>query len=137
MIVAIYSRGLDTEQNAPMQFLLSELIAHKTKVFLYQPLQQQMPPTNNFSTFNTYEDLVENAVEYLISVGGDGTILDAVTLVRDSNIPILGINFGRLGFLANISKNEIASAVEALVNRSYLVDKRSLIHIDSNLNLFG
>jgi NAD+ kinase len=58
-------------------------------------------------------------------------------MVRDSNIPILGINFGRLGFLANISKNEIASAVEALVNHTFIVDKRSLIHIDSDNNLFG
>jgi NAD+ kinase len=137
MLVAIYSRGLDAEQNAPMQFLLSALIAHQATVFLHQPLLQQLPPSCNFSTFNTYEDLVKNEVEYLISIGGDGTILDCVTLVRDSNIPILGINFGRLGFLASISKNEIASAVEALVTHSFVVDKRSLIHIDSNLKLFG
>ena len=114
MKVAIYSRGLDTEQNAPMQFLLSELLSHKATVFLFEPLQHQIPPTSNFSTFNTYEDLVKNEVDCLISIGGDGTILDAVTLVRDSNIPILGVNFGRLGFLASISKNEIGSAVEAL-----------------------
>ena len=137
MIVAIYSRGLDAEQNAPMQFLLSELLSHKATVFLHQPLQEQLPPSSNFSTFNSYEDLVKNDVECLISIGGDGTILDCVTLVRDSNIPILGINFGRLGFLANISKNDIASAVEALVNHTFLIDKRSLIHIDSNLGLFG
>ena len=137
MIVAIYSRGLDTEQNAPMQFLLSELLAHKATVFLFEPLQQQLPPASNFSTFNTYEDLVANEVEYLISIGGDGTILDAVTLVRDSNIPILGINFGRLGFLASISKNEISLAVDALVNHTFIVDKRSLIHLDSDNNLFG
>jgi NAD+ kinase len=137
MIVAIYSRGLDAEQNAPMQFLLSELITHKAKVFLFQPLHQQLPPSSLFNTFDTYEDLVNNEVEFLISVGGDGTILDAVTLVRNSNIPIIGVNFGRLGFLASISKNEIASAVDALANHSFIVDKRSLIHIDSDNNLFG
>lgn len=136
MTVAIYSRGLDAEQNAPMQFLLSELLSHKSTVFLYEPLAWQLPP-NIFTTFNSYEDLVTNEVECLISIGGDGTILDAVTLVRDSNIPILGINFGRLGFLASISKNEIASAVDALVNHTFIVDKRSLIHIDSDLSLFG
>ncbi len=137
MIVAIYSRGLDAEQNAPMQFLLSELLSHKAIVFLYEPLAWQLPPNTNFSTFNSYEDLVSNEIEFLISIGGDGTILDAVTLIRDSNIPILGVNFGRLGFLASISKNEIASAVEALVNHTFIVDKRSLIHIDSDTNLFG
>jgi NAD+ kinase len=137
MIVAIYSRGLDVEQNAPMQFLLSELLSRKATVFLFEALVWQLPPQANFSIFNSYEDLVANNVDCLISVGGDGTILDAVTMVRDSNIPILGINFGRLGFLANISKNEIASAVEALVNHTFIVDKRSLIHIDSDNNLFG
>ena len=137
MIIAIYSRGLDVEQNAPMQFLLDELNTHNTKTFLFEPLVSQVSESSNFSVFNTYQDLVENEVECLISIGGDGTILDAVTLVRDSNIPILGINFGRLGFLASISKDEIASAVEALVNHTFLVDKRSLIHIDSNVNLFG
>lgn len=137
MIIAIYSRGLDVEQNAPMQFLLDELHTHNTKTFLFEPLVPQVSESSNFSVFNTYQDLVENDVECLISIGGDGTILDAVTLVRDSNIPILGINFGRLGFLASISKDEIASAVEALVNHTFLVDKRSLIHIDSNVNLFG
>ncbi|MFY7964263.1 MAG: NAD kinase [Chitinophagaceae bacterium] len=137
MIVAIYSRGLDAEQNAPMQFLLSELLSRKATVFLFEALVWQLPAQANFSIFNSYEDLVSNDVECLISVGGDGTILDAVTMVRDSNIPILGINFGRLGFLASISKNEIASAVEALINHTFIVDKRSLIHIDSDNNLFG
>ncbi len=137
MIVAIYSRGLDAEQNAPMQYLLDELNTHNIQTFLFEPLVKQVSEISNFSTFNTYKDLVTNEVEYLISIGGDGTILDAVTLVRDTNIPILGINFGRLGFLASISKDEIASAVEALVNHTFLVDKRSLIHIDTNVNLFG
>ncbi len=137
MIIAIYSRGLDVEQNAPLQFLLDELSTHNATTFLYEPLVEQVSLSSSFSTFKTYQDLVDNEVEFLISIGGDGTILDAVTLVRDSNIPILGINFGRLGFLASISKDEIASAVEALVNRTFLVDKRSLIHIDSNMDLFG
>jgi NAD+ kinase len=64
-------------------------------------------------------------------------MLDAVTLVKDKNIPILGINFGRLGFLASISKEELTSAVDALVNHTYLIDKRTLIHLDSNEKLFG
>lgn len=136
MKVALYSRGLDAEQNAPMQFLLSELLSHKATVFLFEPLKHQLPP-NDFETFVGNLDLVAKGVEYLISIGGDGTILDAVTLVRDSNIPILGINFGRLGFLASLSKNEITIAVESLVNHTFIIDKRSLIHIDSNMGLFG
>jgi NAD+ kinase len=85
--------------------------------------------------FNAYG--LEENTDCLISLGGDGTMLDAVALVRNKNIPILGINFGRLGFLASISKEEITSAVDALVNHTYVVDKRTLIHVDANLPLFG
>jgi NAD+ kinase len=78
-----------------------------------------------------------NDIDILISLGGDGTMLDAVTLVKQKNIPILGINFGRLGFLASISRNELSIAVDALVNRTFLIEKRTLIHLDSNEPLFG
>jgi NAD+ kinase len=64
-------------------------------------------------------------------------MLDAVALVKNKNIPILGVNFGRLGFLANIHKEELATAVDAIVNRTYVIDNRTLIHLDSNINLFG
>ena len=64
-------------------------------------------------------------------------MLDTVTLVRDTGIPVLGINYGRLGFLANIGRDEINSAVEALVDRKYVLDKRTLLHLDANQPLFG
>jgi NAD+ kinase len=64
-------------------------------------------------------------------------MLDSATLVRHKNIPILGINFGRLGFLASIGQHEMGQAVEALVAGSYMVDSRTLMHLDSNTPLFG
>jgi NAD+ kinase len=73
----------------------------------------------------------------MISLGGDGTLLDTVTMVRDNGIPILGINYGRLGFLANIGKEEIDAAMDAIANRKYVIDKRSLIHLEANVPLFG
>jgi NAD+ kinase len=73
----------------------------------------------------------------MISLGGDGTLLDTVTMVRDTGIPILGINYGRLGFLANIGKDEIHAAMDAIANRKYVIDKRSLIHLEANVPLFG
>ncbi len=140
MKVAVYSRGLDIEQGNSLQILLEELVKYEVKILVYRPLLGIYPlPASmleHITPFQVPDDL-DNEVECLISVGGDGTILDAVTLVRDKNIPILGINFGRLGFLASISPDELSSAVDALVNRTYLVDKRSLIHVDSNQSLFG
>jgi NAD+ kinase len=73
----------------------------------------------------------------MISLGGDGTLLDTVTLIRDSNIPVIGINFGRLGFLASINKNDIANAMASLVNKDFTLDKRVQLCIESELKLFG
>ena len=136
MIVAIYSRGLDAEQFETINILISELESVQIKFYLLHSLAESFKE-KNIATFESHSDLVSYKVDCLISVGGDGTILDAVTLVRDSNIPILGINSGRLGFLASISKDEIVGAIDALVNHTYVVEKRSLIHCDSTINLFG
>ncbi len=140
MKVAIYSRGLDFEQENPLLVLLEELARYDTTIHLYEPLLHRFTLPQNLLEkmvrFQTSSDLNKD-IDYLISLGGDGTMLDAVTLVKDNNIPILGINFGRLGFLASISRDELGSAVDALVNHTFVVDKRSLIHLDSNESLFG
>jgi NAD+ kinase len=140
MKVAIYSRGLDAEQENPLQFLLQALAQQNIDVVLYKQLHETFnlgdDITSNISYFQTSGDLTKD-VDCLISLGGDGTMLDAVTLIKDSAIPLLGVNFGRLGFLANINKEELNSAVDALVNQTFIVDKRSLIHVDANLPLFA
>ncbi|MEI6265283.1 MAG: NAD kinase [Sphingobacteriia bacterium] len=139
MKVAIYSRGLDIEQENPLLILLEELAKHQTEVLLFNTLMEQFHIPEHLSrsliSFGGSEDLDES-IDCLISLGGDGTMLDAVTLVKEKNIPLLGINFGRLGFLASISKEDLAIAVDALVNHTFLIDKRTLIHLDSNMPLF-
>lgn len=140
MKVAIYSRGLDAEQQMPLQMLLEELSRHNILVVIYRQLLElyNLPEslTSNIVSFQTHEDL-DDEIECLISLGGDGTMLDSIALVRDKGIPLLGINFGRLGFLANINKEEMSSAVDAIVNQTFVVDKRTLIHLDANIPLFG
>lgn len=139
MKVAIYSRGLDIEQENPLLVLLEELAKHQTSILLYNTLMEQfhIPAhlTSSLISFGGSDDL-DDSIDCLISLGGDGTMLDAVTLVKEKNIPLLGINFGRLGFLASISKEELAVTVDALVNHTFLIDKRTLIHLDSNMPLF-
>ena len=73
----------------------------------------------------------------MISLGGDGTLLDTVSLIRDSQIPVIGINFGRLGFLASINKDDIVSAIDSLVNKKFTLDNRALLTVESDLALFG
>lgn len=122
MKVAIYSRGLDAEQENPLQFLLQALAQQNIDVVLYKQLHETFnlgdDITSNISYFQTSGDLNKD-VDCLISLGGDGTMLDAVTLIKDSAIPLLGVNFGRLGFLANINKEELNSAVDALAKSNF------------------
>jgi NAD+ kinase len=87
-------------------------------------------------TFHHFDE-VRNEVEMLISLGGDGTILEAVTFIKESETPILGINFGRLGFLANVGREQIEQALEIVAKGKYIIDKRTIIEITSNKPLFG
>ncbi|HVZ95839.1 MAG TPA: NAD kinase [Chitinophagaceae bacterium] len=139
MRIAIYSRGLEGDQKDDLKLLMAELAHYKIEPVIFQNFFNQFYSSidipNKYSTFNCPEDLED--VDYLISLGGDGTLLDAVTFVGSKAIPVLGINYGRLGFLASIGKDELHSAVKALVHHTYVIDKRSLIHLDANMPLFN
>src|SRR5215217_763567 len=139
MRIAIYSRGLEADQQNGIKLLLSELASYKIEPVIFQDFFNQFYSIINFgekySTFNSPEDLIDD-IDCIISLGGDGTLLDTVTFVRDTGIPVLGINYGRLGFLASIGKDELHTAVEALVKRTYVLDKRTLLHLDANMPLF-
>ncbi len=140
MKIAIYSRGLEENQHKEIGSLLKELEKHGVEPVFYQDFFNKFYSAvdlkTKYSTFNSSEDLDES-IDCMISLGGDGTLLDTVTFVRDKGIPILGINYGRLGFLANIGKGELQTAVDALVSGTYVIDKRTLIHLDANVPLFG
>ena len=141
MKVAIYSRGVDLDQQQSLNALLSELNRYDSTIYVFADLIEKFDLNeasgkNALIPFTSILDL-QNIVDCLISLGGDGTVLDTVTIVGNTTIPILGINYGRLGFLATISKDELSIMVEAFVNRSYVIEKRSLLHLDSNLPIFG
>ena len=140
MKVAIYSRGVDLDQQQSLNALLLELNRYDTRIFVFADLLtkfnlKEAEGKNALIPFTSITEL-NGQVDCLISVGGDGTVLDAVTIVGATNIPILGINYGRLGFLATISKDELSMMVEALVNGSYIIEKRSLLHLNANANIF-
>lgn len=85
-------------------------------------LQQDFPSFENYSELNASFDM-------LISIGGDGTILRAATLVRDSGVPILGINAGRLGFLATVQKENITAFLQLIIEKKYSISKRTLLSL--------
>lgn len=140
MKAAIYSRVLDEDQKENVQLFFDELTRQKIDPVIFQHFFDQIKDTinlpSNTTTFSLSEHLTKD-IEFIMSLGGDGTLLDTVTLVRDRNISIMGINFGRLGFLAGIGQDEIKIAVQAIAKRSFIVDKRTMIHLDADLPLFG
>jgi len=139
MRIAIYSRGLESEQLEGLKLLLAEFSFYHIEPVIFQDFFNQFYSSfsivNKYSTFNQSSDLIE--IDFIISLGGDGTLLDAVTFVGDKGIPVLGINYGRLGFLASIGKQEIHTVISALVKRTFVLDKRSLVHLDANMPLFN
>jgi NAD+ kinase len=87
--------------------------------------------SQNYAVFTSYKD-VKDSVEVMLTLGGDGTILGTVDIIRDSGIPVIGINFGRLGFLASINKNDIEKAIQALANKQFTLDTRVLLELESD-----
>lgn len=140
MKAAIYSRIFDTEHKEDVQLFFDELEHQKIEPVIYQPFFEQIRNEiripEETKTFHLSEDLTEE-IEFIISLGGDGTLLDTITLVKDKKISIMGINFGRLGFLASIGRNEVKSAMKAIARRTYVNDSRTLIHVDADMPLFG
>ena len=140
MKAAIYSRVMVDEQRNDIQSFFDELGHQQIIPVIHQHFFEEIKNIINLpadaTTFTGADDLTDE-VEFIISLGGDGTLLDTITLVRDKDIAIMGINFGRMGFLASIGRDELRVAVKAMVQRTYVVDKRSLIHLESSLPLFG
>ncbi len=137
---AIYGRTGSQTILPYVSALINELRDAGIGILIYQPLasfmKQSGVPVSGASTFSTHDEL-DGKANFLFSLGGDGTLLDTITLVRDHGIPIVGINTGRLGFLASISKDRLKDCVESLLQGRYDLDRRSLIRLETPIPLFG
>ena len=140
MKAAIYSRVFEEVHKEEVQLFFDELASQKIEpvIFLnfFDQIKNEINLPADTKIFSLSEDLTDE-IEFIISLGGDGTLLDTVTLVRDKKISIMGINFGRLGFLASIGRDEVKTAVKAIARRTYVEDARTLIHVDADMPLFG
>jgi len=132
MKVAIYGQNYikDTTQKA-VEKLLDFLLDKEVTVFFESDfIKTQNSAIQNSSAVRKFGEL-DDSFDLLISVGGDGTILRAITFVRDLGIPIVGINTGRLGFLATIQTDEIESAMTEILKGDYKISERSLISVST------
>ncbi len=140
MRVALYGRLLESTNVPYVQQLVDTLQAHGVELMVYKKflphLEGKVELPEPIPTFKTHEDLVHQ-VDYLLSLGGDGTLLDTVALIRDSNIPVMGINTGRLGFLSSVGKEDIDRAVRALVANEIDLEEKPLVQVTANKPLFS
>ena len=140
MKIALFGKNIREENETYLAKLLHKLDANKCDLMVYAPFLGSIRRIKGFesfsSTFHNHSDLRNNA-DMLISIGGDGTLLDTVSLVRDSGIPVLGINLGRLGFLSSISRDDIIPAIEQVLSGDYTLDQRTLLKLQTRDGLFG
>ncbi|MDR0803011.1 NAD kinase [Fluviicola sp.] len=140
MRIAVYSKKI-TKADIPL-FKRFEAQAQRFgwKLVLERGLKEQLVKREGLFTgadiFTRHEDF-HHGIDLAFSIGGDGTFLKTVSYIRNSEVPILGINTGRLGFLANISDNLFEEALELVRQKRYEHEQRSLLRVETEHNLFG
>lgn len=140
MNVAIYGRRVN-KQNAQhyVQFL-AILKEYGWNPILEKDLKDQLIKkvgiAGNYDEFSSRAEF-KKGIDLAFSIGGDGTFIQTVSYIRDSGVPILGINTGRLGFLANISTSQLDQTMEMVRKKEYVFQKRSLLKIETESNIFG
>lgn len=138
--IAIYGREFSEKHQEGIQRFFDLAAKSDVSCCIYEPfhgfLQDSIQLPEAVNTF-TKETFNPAEFEVLVSIGGDGTMLDSTTFVKDSGLPILGINTGRLGFLSSISLDHIEEALAQIVAKAYMLDKRTVLKLETEQGLFG
>ncbi len=139
MTIAIFGSPYPEHFSKYIQHLIKKLETEHINLIIEEEfsifLENNIRFNKSISTFNSYETL-KNKADFLLSIGGDGTLLKAVTYVRESEIPIMGINTGRLGFISSISADQIDDAITDILKGNYKINERTLLELSSDKNLF-
>ncbi len=132
MKIAIYGQYYQNSTEPIIKDIFTFLIKNDVEMIIEADFLKILFEKNliekEHATFKSHTEL-DSSFDVLISIGGDGTILRAATLVRDSGVAILGINAGRLGFLATVQKDNIASFLQFIIDKKYSISKRTLLSL--------
>lgn len=135
MKIALFGKAIAPENGIYMRRLIQRLVENQVDVMVYEPFASYIPNGFSFQCYSRTEELKGNT-DLMFSIGGDGTILDAVPLLRDSGIPVLGINMGRLGFISSVARDEIENAVEQILQGRFTTESRSLLELVAPQGVF-
>jgi NAD+ kinase len=139
MKIALHGRQITEDKKNIVQTIFDELHSNGNDVMVSSMFSEFLNEagikTKNISQYSSKSHLKE--VDFIFSIGGDGTLLETLTHVGKLQIPILGINTGRLGFLATTTKFQIKDMLEPLISDNYIIDERTLIRLNSDSNIFG
>jgi len=137
--IALFGKAFSEEHAQYVNMLVQKLSENQYNLSVYKPYYEKIRSFISFDKipelFTKHQEIV-NKADYLFSIGGDGTLLDTITLVRNSGIPVLGINLGRMGFLSSISKEKIGVAIEQVIQKKYTLEERTLIRLETGRKLF-
>jgi NAD+ kinase len=133
MTIAVYARNTPDNNPEYLEQLIQLSSKENFKVTVFKTyldfLNSSLQEPLVVDTYNNSEELIAKA-DYVISLGGDGTMLETLEYVRRSGIPVLGVNTGRLGFLAAVYKEDFNKAIQLLIKEKFTLDKRELIELD-------
>jgi len=130
----VFNKEVEPYIKQVLDFLMEAKVALSISNQSIDSFKQAFPVCNKCSSFDKLK--ADDQIDFVISLGGDGTLLEAVSMVGALEIPILGINTGRLGFLATTPKDKIEQALTDLLNKNYKIDARTLIKMESNSPVF-
>ncbi len=134
MKIALFGKNIIENHHSFLEKLLQRLHDLDCHILIYEqwksPIETIRKSGIPYDTFATYHDL--RSADYLLSIGGDGTLLDTLPLVHNTGIPVLGINIGRLGFLSAVSRDEIETVLDCIINKKIMLEPRTLLEIKSD-----
>lgn len=136
MKIGLYAKAVNTpKQLILVEEIISFLQTEHVEVYIHEQLSEELHKKFGLPEFGMLDDS-KSLIDYLICIGGDGTILDSIEITGRSQTPIIGVNTGRLGFLANVSTDKFKVAFDELKTGSCSIDKRTLLQLESNTELF-
>lgn len=140
MKIAIYGQQITADNIAHLNKLFDWLNTHNVNVIIYKPysdyLAREMGVKPSYPVFEA-DSVLDTDIDCMISIGGDGTMLSTMVLVKDTGIPVIGLNTGRLGFLSSVPKENMEAALTQLLDRKYTLESRVLLEVQAGNDIVG